>query len=255
MAMTPRIVFIATIIYAVSVAEPVLSQSSCSFPRFRADRSLFLTELYTARLAWLSDGKRTNRHYPLDDCHTIALNKSVTILFFNINNYTESYEADDAFSFVGVQVIRIQEGPQKALDILIERNDEWTRDGTGQGGFTPKPVENLKPQEFYALSAQEPFDDARLKYKDIWWHATPNGASVSSIEDPKLWISPLDLSGVEENRILVSNRLYRYQRNSGGNKGVEFAIGVAGTERLYIRYFSPGWPDFIFSREIRIERP
>jgi hypothetical protein len=238
----------------LGASQTAIAQDECGAVGFQTDRQSFLSAEYTATIAWLLNGRGTSEHYLMNPCITVHIDDHVSRLYFNINNHTESYEADDAFSFVGVQVIRIQQGPQQDLDVLIERNDEWTRDGTGQGGFTPKPVENLKPQEFYALSAQEPFDDTLLKYRGIWWHATPNGASVSSMEDPKFWSSPIDLSGVEENRILVSNRLYRYQRNSGGNKGVEFAIGVAGTERVYIRYFSPGWPDFVFSREIRIVR-
>jgi len=202
----------------------------------------FLTPDLSGRLAYLKDGANSKTYYVLDDCNEIYVDGPTTLNFV-INNVFTPKEADGKASFVAVQVAKLQAGKQKDLEVTLERSDGWQRNRVTQFGFGPVSLKNLTPSAFFAIHTAAPFDDTVLKYKDWWWHATPVDGSASSSDRPDKWVWMDDVFSDKSDRVLLSNRLYRFAFASGNNSGVPFYVKINKTEIVYIRYFAPSWAD------------
>ena len=204
----------------------------------------FFTPKFSGRLAYLRDGPDSKIYYVLDECNEIYVDGPRTTLNFTINNVFVPKEADGTASYAAVQVAKIQAIKQGDVSVTLERTDGWTRDGEKQPGFGPVGVKKITPDRFFDIHRADKFDDSALKYKSWWWHATPLGGTAASSDDPTKWIWNASVFGDQSDRLLLSNRLYRFSyADKGANSGIPFYVQVNRTEAVYIRYFAPIWAD------------
>jgi hypothetical protein len=204
----------------------------------------FFTSSLSGRLAYLKDGPDSKVYYVLDDCNQIFIDGPRATLNFTINNVFVPKGADGNASYAAIQVAKVQAVRQGDVSVTLERTDGWIRDGEKQLGFGPVAMRRMAPDRFFEIHRADKFDDSMLKYKNWWWHATPVDGTSSSFDNPDKWNWNAAVFGSQSDRILLSNRLYRFSfAAKGANSGIPFNVQVNRTETVYIRYFAPIWAD------------
>tara|TARA_R110000751_G_scaffold271365_8_gene371622 strand:- start:3615 stop:4403 length:789 start_codon:yes stop_codon:yes gene_type:complete len=163
-------------------------------------------------------------------------------------------------SFLAVQIIKTfinDDQHQYTYRAHGSRKGIWER-----GDNELSPIENLK--SFGRLTAYEfsqfhkapekkldgeLFDDSELvtKFRNKFWHSTPKGSDISSLEFPEYWYSAID----ERKNIQVENLLIRFTTVSKDKypqkykTGIPFNTGIpAGLVALEVRVQSPVSPEF-----------
>ena len=213
----------------------------------------FFTPALSGRLAYLKDGPDSKTYYVLDDCNEIYIDGPRATLNFTINNVFVPKGADGNASYAAVQGAKVQAVTQGDVSVTLERTDGWVRGGEKQLGFGPVAIKKMTPDRFFEIHRGDKFDDSMLRFKTWWWHATPVDGTSSSFDNPEKWNWNATVFGDQSDRVLLSNRLYRFSfAAKGANGGIPFYVQVNRTETVYIRYFAPIWADDPQTYAIRI---
>jgi len=214
----------------------------------RRGANAFLNSDYSGDVAWLQNGRNGTLYQVLDGCRQIFVPAGTQRLYFTINNVSDL----EGTSFVGVQIIKVQEMEQQPRDVSIRRNAGWTREGRDLPAIDDEQLDGVSIDQFMQLHDANPFDDSRLRASaDNWWHGQPQNANISSREKPKLWVWHDQEQLFRQNNVQLSNRLYAF---SFGHSGVPFDVRIVGTTRLIMRILFPSGEQQIQEIDLRINR-
>ena len=229
------------------VCFDVARAQQCANPGTPLNYTEFFSSNYAGRVAWVREQDDEN-YYLLEECTKLPMRRR-TRAYFVVNNTFVPRTGDGRASFVAIQIARTQARPQLEKDVLIDRNDPWCRVFppatvcAPHSGFSPQPIAGISPKQFFDLHEADPFDETKLAFGKLLWHATPIGGVAGSEAFRRRLIWRHSVFDQPPGKVLFSNRLYAFAFNEQGNTGVPFDIGVNGTEAISMRVSSPLWPE------------
>ena len=235
-----------TFVPAPSWAQPCDAQNQKLF----TPASFVQENQYAGKIAHRPFGKSSAFIEIIENCAVIARKPE---LEFVIGNAVEAHNDLEKNVGVFVQVVRFQYRDQ-ADRITLFRLQGWLRDGRSLGIIDDQPLRGVTPTEFFEIHDGISFNnpvDGKIQIDGTKWHAQPDGGIYSSLSIGAAMASPDVRQYASDETTIYSNRLYRFQPNTGGQEGVSFTVRTNGTKRILIRTVSPNRS--AFSRTIEIQ--
>lgn len=252
---------VRSIIHAIGVAalfvaaSPVPSAAqSCGANNVKLfTPTLFVTDKkYAGQIAYRPSGESSAYIEIVENCTVINVARAPELEFLVGNAIEPHSEAENHVGLV-VQVIRFQMQEQ-TNQIALYRMQDWTREGKNLGVIDDQPLRGVTPAEFFAIheamTPEEPGDE-KIRIGKVPWHGQPAGGIYSSLAAGTALASPEARQQMEDTSAILSNRLYRFRPNKGGQRGVPFSVRTEETKRIVIRTHSPNRS--AFDRTITIE--
>jgi hypothetical protein len=247
--MTARSIIHSVGIAALLVAAiPVPSSAqSCAADNVKLfTPALFVTDKkYAGQIAFRPSGESSAYIEIIDNCTVINVARAPELEFL-VSNAVEPHGEAEAFLGLMVQVIRFQMKEQ-VNQIALYRMQDWTRDGKNLGVIDDQPLRGVTPAEFFeiheTMTPEQPGDD-KIKVGSTPWHGQPAGGIYSSLALGTALASLEARQQMEDTSAILSNRLYRFRPNKGGQRGIPFNIRTEETKRIVIRTSSPNRSTF-----------
>jgi hypothetical protein len=240
-------------LFAAGIPVPSSAQSCAASNVKLFTPTLFVTDKkYAGQIAYRPSGESSAYIEIVDTCTVINVARAQELEFL-VGNAIEPHSESETHIGLLVQVIRFQMQEQ-ANQIALFRMQDWARDGKNLGVIDDQPLRGVTPAEFFeiheAMKPEEPGDD-KIKINGVPWHGQPAGGIYSSLAAGTALASPEARQQMDDTSAILSNRLYRFRPNKGGQRGIPFSIRTEETKRIVIRTHSPNRSTF--NRTITID--